>query len=233
MASDEASTAIPSGRFAKGQLKPAAPLPKMPSRWALELQKAAFLLSQENETKSGSLVVAFSGMQKGGGVTTISYLIAHYLAAEKPDLRVLYVDFSMDRKRPSRQGIDGLFKIGQAVTNDVFLADPKSFTKFAIRPSDDNGTTMHCSRWLRDFMETARRHCDWIIVDVPPFSTTPESYTLAQFCDGVVLLLKSGESRYPALNRLVADLEQVGIRVLGTIMNFRQYPIPSWLLKYL
>jgi Mrp family chromosome partitioning ATPase len=82
-------------------------------------------------------------------------------------------------------------------------------------------------------LKISRNHCDWIIVDVPPFFSTPESYTVSQLCDGTIMVLKSGETRYTALTGLVADLEQVGIRLLGVIMNFRQYPIPRWLLKYI
>jgi hypothetical protein len=48
-----------------------------------------------------------------------------------------------------------------------------------------------------------------------------------------VLVLKSGESRYPALNGLVSDLDALGIKVIGTVLNFRQYPIPRWILKYI
>ncbi len=216
----------------RGALKPVPPLPRMPSRWILELQKAAFLLGQATDAATGARVVAFSGLQRESGVSTVSYLVAHYLAAEKPDLRVLHVDFSMEKKRRGRQGSDINLKIGQAVSDALFVDSGLALTRLTIRPGEENGA-LNCSRWFCAFIELSRRHCDWVIVDTPPFFSTPESYSLSQSCDGVILLLKSGATRYPALNGLVADLEQVGIKVLGAIMNFRRYPIPQWLLQHL
>lgn len=216
----------------RGQLKSAPPLPRMPSRWVLELQKAAFLLGQATDQATGSRVVVFSGLQRESGVSTVSYLVAHYLAAEKPDRRVLHVDFSMEKKRSGRQGSDIHLKIGQEVSDAIFVDSSLSLTRLSIRPGEEGGAS-NCSRWFCTFIELSRRHCDWVIVDAPPFFSTPESYSLSQSCDGVVLLLKSGATRYPALNGLVADLEQVGIKVLGAIMNFRRYPIPQWLLQHL
>lgn len=82
-------------------------------------------------------------------------------------------------------------------------------------------------------MAAAKEHCDWILIDSPPFFAAPETYAIAKASDGVVLVLRSGETRYPALNGLVADLASLGIPLVGSILNFRQFPIPRWLLKYI
>lgn len=219
-------------RLTKEQLKIAPPLPRMPSRWSLELQKAAFHLAHSDFPNSDCHSICFSGMQRSGGTSTISYLIAHYMAAESSGKRVLFLDFSMDSKRAATQGVDGMFRVGQAVPADFLRSNTNAFARYSIRPGDD-ASAISFSRWMRDLMDICKQHCDWIIVDAPPFFSSPESYPVAQLCDGTVLVLKSGETRYPALNGLVADLEQMGIRTLGTVMNFRQYPVPRWLLKYI
>ena len=71
-----------------------------------------------------------------------------------------------------------------------------------------------------------------IIIDAPPFFAAPETFSLAKASDGVVLILRAGVSRHPAVNALVSDLDQLGIPVLGTVLNYRQYPIPQWLLRF-
>jgi Mrp family chromosome partitioning ATPase len=219
-------------RLTKDQLKIAPALPRMPARWSLELQKAVFHLAHSEFGNNACRSVCFSGLQRGGGNSTISYLIAHYLAAESSGLRVLFLDFSLDGRRAATQGVDGVFRIGETVPVDFLRANTNAFARYSIRPGDEN-SGINCSRWFRELMAICKQHCDWIIVDTPPFFSSPESYPVAQVCDGTVLVLKSGETRYPALNGLVGDLEQMGIRTLGTIMNFRQYPVPRWLLKYI
>lgn len=222
----------PPRRVSAEALEPPPPLPAMPSRWVLELQKAAFHLEHEAAVVSGARVVAFSAMQPRGGTSTVSYLLAHYLAAETPNTRVLFIDFSMDAKRGGIKGADHVFRVGEPVPEDFLVSNPLSFSRVSVRPGDDD-SVVNRSRWFRDLLDVSRQYCDWVIVDVPPFFSSPESYSVSQLCDGTVLVLKSGATRYPALNGLVGDLEQVGIHVLGVVMNFREYPIPRWLLKYI
>lgn len=220
------------GKPARKPLKPVAPLTGIPARWELEVQKIVFHLhSKQGETTQPRHLV-FAGAQRSAGTTTICYLVAHHLATERTDQRVLYVDFSVDRKFPAKPGADAYLQIGQPLTGEMFSSIDQAFTRFSIRPGSENSVAMN-SGWLRDFMTLAREHCDWVLIDAAPFFAAPETYSVAKSCDGVVLILKSGETRYPSLNSLVADLEMLGITVVGTVLNFRQYPIPRWLLKYI
>ena len=212
---------------------PAPPLPKMPARWLLELQKATFHLTREGRSGgAGSSVVAFSGMQRRGGTSTISLMIAHYLAVDAADARILYVIYCLDHNHGNKNKIDTTLRIGHPLSDDLFRTTPKAFTKLSVQPAEA-GLVVNSAKWFSDLIDLSKKHCHWVILDIPPFFSSPESYIVSQMCDGVVLVLKSGETRYPALNGLVADLEQVGIHVLGTVLNFRQYPIPRWLLKYI
>lgn len=219
--------------FAPGRsgLRPAPPLHGLPGRWALEVQKIVFHLNRGGDEPSPRRIV-FSGMQKQGGTTTICYLVAHHLATESNEQRVVYIDFNADPKRKPMPGATMSLQIGQALTGQLFSAITHTFTHVSISPADERQAAT-ASAWLRQLMTLSRQHCDWVLVDAPPFFAAPEAYSVAKACDGVVLVLKSGETRYPALNALVADLELLGIKVLGTVLNFRQYPIPRWLLKYI
>lgn len=219
-------------RPTRGPLKPVAPLAGVPGRWALEVQKIVFHLHSTPNDKAQPHHLVFAGAQKSAGTTTICYLVAHHLATERSDQRVLHIDFSVDRKFAPKPGADTYLQIGQPLTSDLFSTIAQTFTRFSIRPGDEHSVAMN-SGWLREFMALAREHCDWVLIDAAPFFAAPETYSVAKSCDGVVLVLKSGETRYPALNSLVDDLEMLGINVVGTVLNFRQYPIPRWLLKYI
>lgn len=213
-------------------LRPALPLQGLPGRWALEVQKIVFHLNRGGEDGSSSRCIVFSGMQKQGGTTTICYLVAHHMATERNDQRIVYVDFSIDPKRKPMPGATLDLQLGQALNRELFSSITHTFTHVRIGPGDERQATT-ASAWLRELVALMREQCDWVLVDAPPFSVAPETYSVAKACDGVVLVLKSGATRYPALNALVADLEMLGIKVLGTVLNFRQYPIPRWLLKYI
>lgn len=212
-------------------LKATDPLTNLPPRWALEIQKIAFHLKPAGDAPQHRCLM-FSSTQKRCGTTTVCYLVAHHLASERSDQRVLHVDFSTDRRRAAMPGTEAILTIGQSLTPDLFAGIDRTLSRIAIRPGDSHSVA-GSSGWMGEFMAHARRHCDWILIDAPPFFAAPEAYGVAKACDGIVLVLKSGESRYPALNALVADLDALGIKTIGTVLNFRQYPIPPWLLKYI
>lgn len=211
--------------------KPTALLSGIPNRWSLEIQKIVFHLRPEVRDESAPHHIVFSGMQKSSGTTTLSYLVAHHLATERNDQRVLYVDFNPSITASPPAGLDQAFLIGQEVPDDCFSDIRSTLTSLSIRPGGQHSVSV-TSGWLNEFMAIAKRHFNWIIFDCPPFFTTPETYSAAKECDGVVLVLRSGETRHPAIKALVSDLESLGIVIIGTVLNFRQYPLPKWLLRY-
>lgn len=215
----------------KGLERP-APLTGIPSRWSLEVQKVVFHLRPVAGDANAPHHIVFSGLQRGPGVTTICYLVAHHIATEGYLQRVLYVNFNPAPNAPAMPNADATLFIGQSFEEKLdYYQNGSTLTSLAIRSSGTQAVSI-ASGWLYEFISHARQHYDWIFVDAPPFFGTPETYSVAKACDGVVLVLKSGETRYPALKALVSDLDSLGIPIIGTVLNFRQYPLPKWLLRY-
>ncbi len=207
---------------------PHALLPNVPVRWAIEVQRIALLLAATAEGQERPINITFSSLRRRSGTTTISYLVAHYLATERAHKKVLYVNFSAGDGTP----YDGAaVVVGQDVPAPP-AASERILNRMSIRPGRDRSPAV-TSMWFRDLMGEAQKAYDIIIVDSPPFAAAPETYSLAKACGGVVLVLRCGEVRYSAVNALVADLEQLGIPIVGVVLNYRQYPIPKWLLKIL
>ena len=154
------------------------------------------------------------------------------MASEHPGQRVLYVDFSGGQRRPPARGAHAVVTVGDTIDADFFFNIPQSLTRISIRGQDSRSVAA-TAVWLKQFMQTAKEIYEFVFADFPPFSRTPECYSVAKLCDGVVFVLRAGEVRYPALNAQVFDLEQLGIKVLGTVLNFRRFPIPRWLLKFI
>jgi Mrp family chromosome partitioning ATPase len=235
---DDVSEETPSEKKArrsegvKARLQRVAPIAGIPNRWSLEVQRIVFHLRPVVDDPEAPRNIVFSGVQGGPGVSTICYLVAHYLATEGYDQRVLYVNFDPSASAPQMTSADATLRIGDTLQEDApYLNNNSTLTTVAIR-GDSKQAVSTASGWLYEFMASATEHFDWILVDSPPFFVSPETYSVAKVCDGVVLVLKSGETRYPALKALVADLDSLGINIIGTVLNFRQYPLPRWLLRY-
>lgn len=227
-ANDPAKT--PPGRSAV-KLRSPPPLPSLPSRWVLEIQKIVFHLAESAPADVECPTILFSGVQRKVGTTTVSYIAAHQLAVEYGDLKVLYIDCRLDTA-----GVEDsdkyvtIIKVGDPIDPAWFDAGTSTLRRISVRLGD--GRSAAVARWFREFIGTARQTHRAIIIDAPPFFAAPETFSLAKASDGVVLILRAGVSRHPAVNALVSDLDQLGIPVLGTVLNYRQYPIPQWLLRF-
>jgi Mrp family chromosome partitioning ATPase len=207
------------------------PLQDLPNKWVLEIQKVVFHLTAVGESDGPPQAIVFSSMQRGVGNTTASYLVAHHIAAESSDRRVLFVDFSTE-KSDAKPPAHTLLQMGREIQSAQLAPGQQTLTRVSVRQEDEQSLAS-VSGWCRDFLTLARAYYDVIVVDAPPFFGAPETYSMAKASDGVVLILRAGESRYPAVNALAADLGQLGIGILGAVINHRQYPIPQWLLRYI
>ena len=58
-----------------------------------------------------------------------------------------------------------------------------------------------------------------LILDTPPILAVTDSSILGAHTDGVVLVLRSGETEQRAAERAVDQLRRVGVRVFGAVLN--------------
>jgi hypothetical protein len=219
---------------APSPLEPPPPLAGIPREWIFETQRIVFrLFPQEEMQRSDSLAqcLAFVGLTPKVGVTAISYLVAYHLTSERSDRGVLFAQFiSGPGQASSSAGIEQR-QIGDPLAGDFWSAQ-QALTVVSIG-SQPGLSVGEGKRWIQEFVQKARTHFRWVILDIRPFSQASESYVAARASDGVVLIVKSGESRYPTLNSLCSELAALGIQVRGVVLNFRKYPIPDWLMRYL
>lgn len=211
---------------------PKNPLPhlELPKQWAVELQKIAFQLSPTEKDEGRPMSFVFSSLAEGTGTTTVSYFFAYVLAADAAHKNILFVDFDPEVNKPALTFARATFSVGQEDFSALLSQPNTNLDVVSVRVGPDRSIASS-STWFGDFMAMAHQTYDVIVVDAPPIADTHMAYAPARASDGVVLVLRSGESRYPAINALVNDLKGMGIATLGSVLNNRQYPIPKALLK--
>jgi len=70
---------------------------------------------------------------------------------------------------------------------------------------------------------------DIVLVDAAPITVCPETFSLATGTDGVIFVVKSEKTRKAVVQASLEQLRLARARILGGILNFRQFHIPSWL----
>lgn len=68
-------------------------------------------------------------------------------------------------------------------------------------------------------LEAAKAYYDYVIIDTPPMANLIDSAIIAKKCDGAVMVIESGAISYRIEQKVKAQLEKSGCRILGVILN--------------
>jgi Mrp family chromosome partitioning ATPase len=203
------------------------------AKWRRDMRKVTInLMVQADPQEVGGKAVMFSGMSKNVGTSTVTAQVAKILAAEYSRHRVLVLDVR-EAGVSDAMTLDRAMMEGYSVDDVLSGCDSEGIFRMLVSSSDEQGRSAMISHQLREFISQAREHFDWVLLDMPKQGSTPLADSLGRVVDGVAIVANTGGTRVPAINAVEEDMEQLGINLLGVILNFRKYPIPSWLLRFL
>lgn len=169
--------------------------------------------------------VLVTSSNSGEGKTTTVINTAVSLA--QFGARVLIVDCDMrksaykrdhQRQEPpglstylTKEGVNIFDLIEEQPTQNLFLLQSG--------PIQPNPAELLGSKKMRDLFETLCEHYDYIIVDSPPLLTVPDSVILSTIVDGVVLVVRGGQSTREDLSHARREIESVGAKIFGVVLN--------------
>jgi len=76
-----------------------------------------------------------------------------------------------------------------------------------------------------------RAEFDYVLLDTPPMSSSPDATLFARFTDGVVLVVESNSTHRASARAVKESLETAHVPILGAVLNRRTYPIPEALYR--
>lgn len=176
-----------------------------------------------------SPVILVTSCDRGEGKSTTISNLACALAEIKR--KVVLIDADM-RKPQLHQifGIPNTWGLGDILAERNSLADasleclarPTPIDGLHLLPAGpgvSNSWTLLNSRRMADLVAKLRTNFDAVLIDTAPMSYIPDARVLGRLADGVVLVVRAGETTrdqaMAAKARLLAD----GISVLGTVLN--------------
>ena len=68
-------------------------------------------------------------------------------------------------------------------------------------------------------LKAARQVFEYVIVDTPPLGTVVDAAVIAQYCDGALLVIQSDATSYRTCQKVKAQLERSGCKILGAVLN--------------
>lgn len=85
-------------------------------------------------------------------------------------------------------------------------------------PVKNVGAMVHSDR-LGALLERFRVEFDYVFVDTPPVLLVSDARVIGQKSDGVILVLRAGETKQTDALQVVRRLKEDGTRILGTVLN--------------
>jgi len=96
-----------------------------------------------------------------------------------------------------------------------------------------NGDLACSAEQLRTGLREVRKEFAYVLIDAEPVGQHADAAALGQATDGVVLVLEANATRRVAALSAKEALEAAGVRLLGTVLNDRTFPIPEKLYRRL
>ncbi len=207
---------------------------------APQMTDALRVLRTNLELRSGNpaKTVLVTSPSEGDGKSTIAASLAVALARDgdsvtliEGDLRRPTLDLSSIGEEFATAG-PGLvsFLTGASGANGILRAgrsEPNLHVIYSGSVGVDPGPLLRSPN-LGVLIAARRLAGDWVIIDTPPVSVGDDALLLTPQVDGVIVVMDANGSSLPTFRASISQLNQVGARVLGVVLNRAEIKTSSY-----
>ncbi len=216
-------------RFKRGKQAGVSPVPVHALESYRSLRSSITFLGVDEPLK----VIQVTSAKPGEGKSTTITNLAHVMS--QSGLRVLVVD--ADLRSPSLHHTFGLANdigLSNVLSGDVgitaaakTLRDEGDITVLTAGPVPPNAAELLGSWRAKDVFGALRPHFDAVLIDGPPILAVTDPIVIGQFVDGVIVVVRSRNSRRREVSSAIDLLRRANRNVAGFVVNAA--PKRSWL----
>jgi len=185
-----------------------------------------------------SRAVVFCGIEHGDGASWMCAQVARTVAAQRTGT-VCAVDANL--RSPTLHSylhIANGCGLGDAVRRPEpirnFLEPGPDGNLWVLSAgSDTNPGVLFASERFRERLTELRSEFEYLIFDAPPAGHSNDVAVLGALLDGVVLVVGAHSTRRETARKAKENLEAGQVRLLGSVLNQRTFPIPDALYRRL
>ena len=182
----------------------------------------------------GPRVLVLTSPDPGAGKTTVTSNLG--MATAEIGRRVLLIDADLRRPRlhrlfeiPNSFGLTDILRITtplEEIPVNQLVRQTKipGLCLVPSGPTTDGLSSLLYSQRLTEFLQRVAKEFDLVLIDAPPMLHFADARVLGRHSDGVILVLRSGQTKRDAAMLARQRFDEDGTCVLGTILN-------SWDLK--
>ena len=179
------------------------------------------ILQAVERKKMQAFVVTSAGVAEG---KTLTALNLSWLLAQTDGITALVID--SDLRQPCAAeylGVDAPIGLSEVLSGEATLEEaiirlePAGLHLLPGGVARDDVAELLSGPRFGQILAALRRMFDYIIIDAPPLGIFTDATVLINRADGALLVVRSGKTRYAALDRIVEQLPRE--RLLGVVLN--------------
>lgn len=173
--------------------------------------------------KSDSKVVAVSSANASEGKSTTTINLA--ITLSQLNKKVILIDADSRRatihQKLKLENGKGCLDIinGDIELKDAIISYNQYLDIITAGSVFNNPTELYCSNSFERMITELRNMYDYVIFDTPPVNLVSDALVISQKCDGLVFVVRTGITTYDTFKNALISTNQLGINVLGAIMN--------------
>ncbi len=100
-------------------------------------------------------------------------------------------------------------------------------------PGSKKATGLPPAQQVKERLAALRTRFDFILIDAPGVNTGGDVAVLGQLSDGAILVIEANSTRRAVALNAKQSLEGTNVRILGSVLNNRTFPIPERIYRKL
>ena len=178
--------------------------------------------SVANAEELRTILVTSAGPYEGKSTTAANLAITMC----QKGLRTVLIDSDLRRPVVHRSfhverhvGLSNFLSGKSELLEIIRKSEVQNLNVIASGPLPPNPAELLSSDRMNELLERLREDYDLCILDSPPLMAVTDAAVLAREVDGVILVVRSGQTRHAAFTRGIELLENVKANVLGVVVN--------------
>jgi succinoglycan biosynthesis transport protein ExoP len=177
--------------------------------------------------------IVITSTSPGDGKTTISTNLSVTFAQQ--GLRVLLIDCDLRRARvhqvfgvPRAPGLTELVMEYNVATEAIIATPVEGLFMLPAGRLPPNPAELLGGLRMRGLLETLAKDFDLVILDSPPVLAASDAAILGSMADGVLMVVRAGQTDRDAAREALKQLATVGARVVGAVLNDPDASVPQY-----
>lgn len=199
------------------------------------------LFARTGSERSG--VFQFTACHWSEGVTSTTLAFATFLAGVHATEKLLVMEANLRRPSfremlnldPGKSFVEAL-ENSEPLESAIEFVPEYGFSITSAPPSYGQEKKLACESSLERLdrlIPQLRDTYPYILLDTPPVIPFIDSTIVSSMTDGVLLVVESNLTRAQVVDHATEKLRSAGAKIVGIILNKREFHIPKWIYRFL